>query len=277
MSDYRYWAFLSYSSKDAELVKKLHRKLETYRMPRDLVGRPGRGEPIPKNLFPVFRDRDELPLSHELGATLQDALLACRYLIVICSPHSARSQWVNEEIRYFKSIGRADRILALIVDGEPNASNMADPPAPECFPSALRFHLNDDGSISDRPTEPIAGDLRPGKDGWKMAFLKCVAGITGCGLAALTAREKKRTRIRKLIASAAAAACVAGATAWWDHTRIKVAYFANIAESFGEPSGYHPVSKGEMQQRELTYRIESSHRKVRKISAVHSSGFPTEI
>lgn len=276
MSDYRYWAFLSYSSKDAEVVKKLHRKLETYRIPRDLVGRPGRGEPIPKNLFPVFRDRDELPLSHELGSTLQDALYASRYLIVVCSPHSAGSQWVNEEIRYFKMIGRADRILALIVGGEPNATTMANPPAPECFPSALRFHLNDDGTISDRPTEPIAGDLRPGKDGWRMALLKCVAGIAGCGLAALTVREKKRARNRRLVAAAVAAVFVAGAVAWWDYTRLKVSYFANIAESFGEPRGFHSVGTGEMRQREVTYRIESSHRKVRKIAAVHSSGTLTE-
>ena len=44
-----------------------------------------------------------------------------RSLIVICSPKSAKSKWVNEEIRYFKSLGREHRVLCLIVDGEPYA------------------------------------------------------------------------------------------------------------------------------------------------------------
>src|SRR5215813_3988044 len=120
---YRYWAFISYSSKDALIARKLHKHLETYRVPRDLVGRTGRDEPTPRRLFPVFRDRDELPLSADLGGSIKNALRASRYLIVLCSPNSAASHWVNEEIRYFKSLERPDRILALILAGEPNASD----------------------------------------------------------------------------------------------------------------------------------------------------------
>src|SRR5438132_11366043 len=86
-------------------------------------GRPGRDGAGPRRLFPCFRDRDELPLSADLGDTIEDALRASRYLIVICTPASARSRWVNEEVRYFKSLGRADRILAIIAGGEPNASD----------------------------------------------------------------------------------------------------------------------------------------------------------
>ncbi|MBC8126739.1 MAG: toll/interleukin-1 receptor domain-containing protein [Gloeobacteraceae cyanobacterium ES-bin-144] len=272
MGGQNYWAFISYSSKDAAFVKKLHARLETYRMPRDLVGRPGLDEPIPKKLFPVFRDRDELPLASNLGSTIQDALKASRYLIVVCSPNSASSQWVNEEIRYYKSIGRENRILAVIIDGEPNATNMKDPIAPECFPEALRFHVDPDGTISDRPTEPIAGDLRPGKDGWNLAFLKCIAGITGCGLNALTEREKKRARRRKIINSLAVLAVSAGVIGWWDYTRTKIEYYANTVDHFGIPEGYYELSKVEVAHREKSYRIESSRRKVRKISCIHSSG-----
>jgi hypothetical protein len=98
-SQYKYWAFISYSFKDADVAKRLHKQMETYRMPRDLVGRPGRDGPVPKRLFPVFRDRDELPLASDLGSTIEDALRASRYLVVLCSPNSAKSHWVNEEIR----------------------------------------------------------------------------------------------------------------------------------------------------------------------------------
>src|SRR5271156_2898879 len=165
-TNFRYWAFISYSSKDAAISKKLHRQLETYSMPRDLVGRPGRDGPVPKKLFPCFRDRDELPLSSDLGGSIQDALRASRYLIVICTPHSAKSRWVNEEILYFKSLGRADRVLALIQSGYPNASDLATGQEMECFAPALRYEVDAEGRLTDRRTEPIAGDLRPGGDGW---------------------------------------------------------------------------------------------------------------
>lgn len=106
---YRYWAFISYSSKDARVGENLHRRLKAYRVPRDLVGHPGRDEPVPRRLFPIFCDRDDLPLSSNLGSSIQDALSAFRYLILPCSPHAARSRWVNEAVRYFKSLGREGR------------------------------------------------------------------------------------------------------------------------------------------------------------------------
>ena len=38
----------------------------------------------------------------------------------VASPRSARSRYVDEEVRHFRQLGRGDRILTLIVDGEPN-------------------------------------------------------------------------------------------------------------------------------------------------------------
>lgn len=58
---------MSYSSKDKRVAKALHRRIETYPIARDLVGRPGRDVPVPRRVFPCFRDRDELPLSADLG------------------------------------------------------------------------------------------------------------------------------------------------------------------------------------------------------------------
>jgi hypothetical protein len=176
-----YWAFISYSSIDADEARRLHRWLESYRIPRDLVGKPGRDEPVPGRIFPIFRDRDELPVSADLGSSIEGALRASRYLIVLCSPDSAKSRWVNEEIRYFKSLGREDRVLAIILRGEPNASEVPGRESEECFAPALRHRITADGRLTDERTEPIAGDLRKGGDDRRNAFLKAVAGITGLG------------------------------------------------------------------------------------------------
>jgi hypothetical protein len=243
-STYRYWAFVSYSSKDTSVAKRLHRALETYRIPRDLVGRPGReGEQVPRTLFPAFRDRDELPLSSDLGASVEDALRASRYLIVICSPDAGRSRWVNEEVRYFKSLGRQDYILALIVRGAPNATDLSEHAIEECFPPALRHRVGPDGQLTSERCEPVGGDLRPGGDGWTACLLKAVAGITGLGYNAFARREMKRRRVRRALACGGLALLAAALAAWWDYTRTKVTYYADLSERWGAPMGVVPLSK----------------------------------
>ena len=198
-----YWGFISYSSKDESVATRLHRGLETYRLPRGLRGRPGRDGAVPPRITPVFRDRDELPLSSDIGQSIEAALEASAYLVVVCSPHAANSRWVNEEIRYFKSLGREDRVLAIMIDGEPNASDAPDTADRECFPPALRYRVGADGELTEQRVEPIAGDMRPGtgRDGFRNAMLKAVAGICGIDFAALVNREAKRRRRRAAVAA----------------------------------------------------------------------------
>ena len=111
---------------------------------------------------------------------------------------------MNEEILAFKRLGREDRIFCLIVDGEPNASDIPGREDEECFPPALRFVLRVEGTLSDTRTEPIAADARPGKDGKNNAKLKLIAGVIGVGFDALKRRDQQR-RIRRLFAMACSA------------------------------------------------------------------------
>ena len=179
----RYWAFISYNKSDAKWARWLHRAIETYGIPAQLVSHPTpAGHPAPKRFYPLFRDRDELPASADLGAQIEEALRASRYLIVICSRHSAQSRWVNKEIETFQKFDRHGRILAIIVDGEPNAGDER-----ECFPPALR------------QLELIAADARPEADGKDHAKLKLLAGMLGVGFDALKRRDTLRKRKRFLL------------------------------------------------------------------------------
>jgi eukaryotic-like serine/threonine-protein kinase len=209
-ADYRYWAFVSYSHADKRWGDWLHRALETYRVPKRLVGKNGIFGPVPRRLYPIFRDREELSASSSLGTNIQRALQHSRSLIVICSPRSAGSRWVNEEIKYFKSLNREGRILALIAAGEPNAAEAKDGASAEeeCFPEALRFRMDAGGVLTREETEPIAGDARKGKDGKLNAKLKLIAGLIAVDYAALKQREQERRR-RYLIGLAALASTVA--------------------------------------------------------------------
>ena len=189
----KYWAFLSYSHTDANWGDWLHKALETYRVPRRLIGKDSRDGKIPGRVFPIFRDREELPVSADLSANINEALNESRYLIVICSPRSAKSRWVGEEIKTFKKLGRGDRVLALIVDGEPNASDgkpgfkVED----ECFHEAMRYRMVD-GEPSEIRSEPIAADAREIGDGKTNAKLKLLAGLLGVNYDDLKQREQER-------------------------------------------------------------------------------------
>jgi hypothetical protein len=189
----KYAAFISYSHADAAHVRWLHARLETYRMPRALVGTDTPFGPVARRLPPIFRDRDELPASGDLGGELRSALASASSLIVVCSPSAARSRWVNEEVLTFKRLHGENRVLALIVAGEPGGG-----PDAECFPPALRFKLGPDGELSGTPAEPIAADLRNGKDGRRLALLKLIAGVAGVPLDALARRDAARRQRRLL-------------------------------------------------------------------------------
>jgi hypothetical protein len=185
-SNRRYAVFLSYRHADnkeqgRQWATWLHQVLEGYEIPADLIGtKNNKGDTIPPSLYPVFRDEEELPADADLTRNIQQALERSGLLVVICSPRAAESRFVAEEIRYFKELGNGDRILALMIDGEPNVSDDAGkqksgiPSTAECLPEPLRYGVAaEDGTIDwSRRTEPIAADARPDgqpEQGWTTA------------------------------------------------------------------------------------------------------------
>lgn len=182
MQAFQYRAFISYSHQDRKWAAWLQRALERYRVPKRLVGASGALGPIPRRLAPVFRDREDLSSASDLSLSVKESLEASETMIVICSPAAAGSAWVAEEVGYFQSLGRGDRVFALIVDGDPQASD----PSERCFPSPLTTHP--DGTSR----EPLAADVRPSGDGKLLAKLKIIAGILGIRLDELRQRDMQR-------------------------------------------------------------------------------------
>lgn len=203
--DFRFWAFISYSHRDKAVAKRLQRQLETYRVPRRLVGRETPHGAVPTRVAPVFRDRDELHAGADLKASVQEALARSRWLIVVCSPDSARSEWVNREIVEFKRLHGERYVLALVARGEPFASNTVGRELEECFAPALRRALDANGEPEGQTLEPIAADMRREGDGPHRAVLKLIAGMIGVGFDELARRDLQR-RVRWLSALAVASA-----------------------------------------------------------------------
>jgi len=138
---------------------------------------------VPARIRPVFRDRDDLSSATDLEDSVKQALVNSENLIVICSPASASSRWVGEEIHQFASPGRANRIFCIIVDGEP----ASDGSVAACFHPALK-------EIGCK--EPLAADVRKWADGKHIAKVKLIAGLLGLRLDELRQRDLQRRHRR---------------------------------------------------------------------------------
>lgn len=193
----RYDAFLSYRhlEPDRKWAKWLHAAMENYRVPRELVAKG-----FPTRLRRVFRDEEELPAHPDLSSAIVGSLRDSRFLIVICSPRTPASQWVNAEVEEFRRLGRNDRILTLLIEGEPV----------ESFPKALteirRTLIDAHGATSEQieEVEPLAADVRLSRkderpsDLRHRARLRLIASVLGCRFDDLRRRDlERRTRRRR--------------------------------------------------------------------------------
>ena len=169
-----YVAFISYrhtdnTDEDRQWGTWLHQQLEIYDIPAELIGtRNSRGKIIPERLYPVFRDEVSLPADADLTSAIREALDQSQYLIVLCSPRAVQSTYVSREIEHFKASGKAGRVMAALLLGEPNASidaaKVEDPEDArtlECFPRPLQYEVSSSGKLLlDSPTQPLAADFR---------------------------------------------------------------------------------------------------------------------
>ncbi len=202
LSQFKYRAFLSYSHRDQTWAKWLHSSLERYRIDKSLVGRSTPVGLIPKTLRPIFRDREDFSAGHSLNERTLEALQASEFLVVLCSENACKSPYVDEEVRQFKLLSRSDRIIPVIIGGEPND------PERQCFPPSLRFKVRSDGSLTNQLDEPIAADARSSGDGREVARLKVVSGLLGLNLDEIVQRADRARRRKTTLWTSLAATFV---------------------------------------------------------------------
>lgn len=185
----KYDAFISYrhSETDMYVAKKVHKGLETYKVPRSVKKAGGK-----QSIKRVFRDQEELPIGSNLGDNISDALADSEFLVVICSPRLIKSEWCQKEINTFISMHDREHALAVLVEGEPN----------ESFPPEL---LTDQFG---NKVEPLAADVR-GKSKREIRrklrteIVRLAAPILHCSYDDLRQRNRER-KLKKIIASVAA-------------------------------------------------------------------------
>ncbi len=194
---YEYAAFISYNSADRDIARKLQRALESYSIPKALRGQTTRFGVIGERIGKVCRDRTDFKTGESLNAALVEALDKSGALVVLCSPDSACSRWVNAEIEHFQKTGRSARIFPLVARTDESRIVV------NSFPPALRRADGD---------EPIAADLQEAGDGWHDGVLKILASILDVDFDALRQRalaaERRRARVAYGVAAGMAALSV---------------------------------------------------------------------
>ena len=123
MNKEKYFAFISYSRRDIDVANMIYRRMESFRYPSK-IERQYRPR-YSKYVKDIFFDRARLEFSQRsFHEEICQALLQSRYLIVICSKHSAvpnenGKHYVNDEISYFLSQHAGDYglIVPVLLDG----------------------------------------------------------------------------------------------------------------------------------------------------------------
>ncbi len=177
-----YNAFISYrhNPTDSAAASRIQRYLEHFRVPRAIAQKTGK-----KKIERIFRDKEELPITSDLGDTITMALRESDFLIVICSPRTQESMWVKREIMTFLETHSARQVLTVLVEGEPQ----------DIIPSEI---LTD--NVTGEPLEPLSCDWRlPLRQAKREELPRLAAAILGCAYDELRRRQRQYV-MRRVIA-----------------------------------------------------------------------------
>ena len=174
----KYEAFISYkhAKLDGWVAKRIHRSLEGKRIPEHVREASGKNK-----LQRLFLDQEELPIGASLSDEINAALAESEFLIVICTPRTPSSEWVEKEIETFIQLHDRSHVLAVLAEGEPEDS----------FPKALTQDEN------GNKIEPLAADVRgrnktERRKKIKAASLRLAAPLMGCSYDDLRQREREQ-------------------------------------------------------------------------------------
>ena len=240
--DKKYFAFISYSHKDKKAADWIHKKLTFYRLPsyaREELKRDIR-------LRPICRDEHSLPPG-PLWEMLKSKLDESRYVIVICSPNSAKpgldgEHWVNREVEYFAEKYGEDRIIPVIIEGKPNDAEK------ECFcPELQKRNI-------------LALDMT-GKGASRQKSLTFLAakllGLNPDMLWRYDEQEKRKDWKKRLLCFLPLLlVMLIGLAFVIDNNRLVVNYYADYVDSYGLPEGIYPLTADQLPERYIHYRFE---------------------
>lgn len=238
LNKYDYYAFISYSTTDEKWAKWLHKHLESYNLPNALRRS---NNSLPKYIRPVFWYKTDLS-GTELHGALEKELTSSRHLVLICSPESAKSVWVNDEVKSFVESNRTDYIIPFIVSGQPDKPEGED----YCYPQVLR----------DMPRTKMLRGIDVSKVGKQHALIDVVSTMFGLRFDALWQRHKRAQIRRNICYALFALILVLAGIGIWDYNRSTYEYYTDYVDVYGVPQGIYKLTDEQKSHREHSFRFE---------------------
>ena len=243
----RYSAFVSYRRlpKDTYWAEWLVASLSDFETPKALKLRG-----TPEKVGPLFRDDNEIAASSDLSGELKAALWDSSYLIVVCSPETPKSNWVRAEIALFQHWGRADHVLALLIEGGPEDS----------YPELLRqYRMVGEGRETVMELiVPAGADVTPRQNKTEqelkeLARNRILSTLLGCSFAQLRESLEEERRSETVIE-----------------------YFHDVVRRRGIPEGLGELTAQQVSHREYSYQFEIRAGRVQRVRRVDSHGILRE-
>ena len=177
-----YNAFISYrhAEVDSRVASEVQHRLEHFHVPAAIRKKTGMGK-----IERIFRDKEELPITSDLNDNITQALENADYLIVICSPRTRESTWVQREIEAFLKTHTRKQVLTVLAEGEP----------PEIIPEILLYDEQTDPATGETrrvAVEPLSCDYR-GKfrTARQEELPRLASALLGCGYDELRQRQRQ--------------------------------------------------------------------------------------
>jgi len=226
VKEYKYYAFISYSRKNSPAANYLQKSLERSKIPTKKVDEsllPQDG----KHIKPVFLDKRDLEVSEkDFSENIQYAIENSRYLLVLCSPESALSEWVGREISYFLETHDNDihAIVPIILSGRPGSGG-----EDECLPEELRR-----ADIMSRNLPNMTAEKdETEKQGWENGLVQSMSYMLRVDRESIKATidaEKMRIQRNYIIISLTALLISSVLTAWALFAERKAKNNADLAQ-----------------------------------------------
>ncbi|WP_026522118.1 TIR domain-containing protein [Butyrivibrio sp. VCB2001] len=223
-------AFISYKHADLDnkIAASIVKDLERFHIPKKIQKATG-----VKKIERIFRDKDELPITSDLGDTISQALENSDFLIVICSHNTKLSTWVEREIEYFLQSHPINRILTVLCDGEPNEV------IPQILLKGKDIFVDENGveHIREIPYEPLSCDYRlPYRKAKAEELPRLAAALIGCSYDELINRRRQYKMRRMNAIFAGALTLTLGFIAYMMHSNALIQ--KNYLESLKNQSRY---------------------------------------
>ncbi|WP_251970690.1 toll/interleukin-1 receptor domain-containing protein [Sphaerotilus microaerophilus] len=185
--------FLSYSHSNVDQAEALHRELERFARPWYR----------PRGVH-VFIDKANLAAAPVLREEIASALSAARFLILLASRVSAKSAWVDLEVRWWLDHRSADSIILVRIDGVIRWDKVTgdfDWQVTDALPAALKGQFKGESlyaDLADTQGLPVQAPA------FRHAVAQVVARLRGVPLDAILGEHLLRRRQARLTVAAVA-------------------------------------------------------------------------